>query len=80
MGKMIAKAIAGKEFFYDRKSAHSVPAASAQKIADILNANNYQIKAGEVWHVYDASSHEMEYTHAGFQRFSIRKGRIYETR
>ena len=78
MRKMIAKAIQGQEFIYSRKSAHSVPVSSAQKICDALNAKQYRLNDGETWHVYDAGMYEMEYTAAGYQSFSIRNGRIIE--
>lgn len=53
MKKLIAKTIKGKEFLHSKTNAFFATEASAQKIADILNKNNYQLKAGELWHVYD---------------------------
>lgn len=53
MKKLIAKTQTGKEFFHSKTNAFFASEASAQKIADILNKNNYQLKEGEIWHVYD---------------------------
>lgn len=79
MGKMIAKTIAGKEFVYSRNSAHAVAKSSAQKICDALNRTRYNLKDGEIWHVYDMGQYERDYTAAGYQKFAQRKGRLYST-
>lgn len=78
--KMIAKAVAGQEFIYSRSSAHQVSNASAAVICDALNKIRYKLKDGEIWHIYDCGSYELEYTEAGSQKFGKRKGHIYESR
>lgn len=78
--KMLAKAIKGKEFCYDRWSAHKVSTAGAEKICTALNKIRYQLKSGEVWHVYDCDGYSLEYTGAGYQSFTMRKGSIYDKR
>lgn len=80
MKKMVAISKAGAEFAYKRESAHEVPASSAQAIADALNAAQYRIKPGEVWAVHDMDWFMEEYTGAGYQKFSRRNGKIYESR
>ena len=52
MKKLIAKTQEGKEFLHSKKNAFFA-SANAQKIADILNRNKYQLQDGEKWHVYD---------------------------
>lgn len=52
--KIIAKALKGQEYFYNINSAGFAPERSAQKMAEELNAAGYDLKPGEVWHVYDA--------------------------
>jgi len=52
MKKLIAKTKIGTEFFHSTKDCFFA-SANAQRIADILNDNKYQIKDGEKWHVYD---------------------------
>ena len=78
--KMLAKAIRGKEFLYSRKSAHAVSDAGADYICRVLNENKYRLKDGEIWHVYDCGWYEMEYTEAGTQKFTRRRGIVSEVR
>jgi phage antirepressor YoqD-like protein len=52
MKKLIAKTRIGTEFLHSTKDCFFA-SANAQRIADILNDNKYQIKDGEKWHVYD---------------------------
>ena len=52
MKKLIAKTRIGTEFLHSTKDAFFA-SANAQRIADILNENKYQLKDGEKWHVYD---------------------------
>ena len=73
MKKFVARAIIGQEFIYVRSSAHAVPAASAYKIRDALNAARFRLNDGETWHVYDAEGEEC------WQRFYIRSGKIFES-
>ena len=78
MKKIIAKTMEGKEFIYSRKSSYSAPKTSAQKICDALNRAKWGLKDGEKWHVYEIGDWELDYMAAGYQRLSIRNGRIYE--
>ena len=50
--KLIAKTRTGKEFLYSRRNCFFA-SANAQKIADALNTQKYEISDGEKWHVYD---------------------------
>lgn len=50
---VIAKAIKGQEYLYNRNSVLLVPAASAQVICDALNSAKYWLKDGEVWHLFE---------------------------
>ena len=75
--KIIAIAAKGAEFFYRSSAAHKVSAAAAEQIKDALNAANYQIKPGEVWHIFDVDSYTSAYAYAERQAFKRRKGRIY---
>lgn len=52
MKKLIAKTRIGTEFLHSKKDAFFA-SSNAQRIADILNENRYQLKDGETWHVYD---------------------------
>lgn len=78
--KMIAKTIQGREFTYSRQSTHAVSNAGANAICAALNAARYGLNAGEIWHVYDCSGYELDYTAAGAQTFARRNGRIIEKR
>jgi len=53
MKKLIAKTTEGTEFLHSKKNAFFSSEVSAQKIADILNKNKYQLKDNEKWYVYD---------------------------
>ena len=50
---VIAKAIKGQEYLYNRNTVLLVPAASAQLICDSLNTAQYRLKDGEVWHLFE---------------------------
>lgn len=52
MKKLIAKTQEGKEFFHSKKNTFFA-STNAQKIADVLNKNKYQLQDGEKWFVYD---------------------------
>ena len=52
MKKLVAKTSIGKEYLHSKENAFFA-SRNAQKIADILNKNNYKLKEGEKWHVYD---------------------------
>lgn len=70
----IAIAVKGKEFLYKRSSMIAVPRSSAFKIAELLNSQNYMIKEGEVWHVFEACWEDKYYI--GKTIRSFRKGRV----
>ena len=76
--KMIAKAIEGREFIYDRNIAHKVSDRSAGLIRDALNEKRYGLKDGQIWHIYDCGWYEQEYTAARYQSFVRRNGKLYE--
>lgn len=75
--KMIAKAVEGKEFFYDRNSAHKVSARSAEEICAALNEKRYKLADGQIWNIYEAGWYEAEYTAMAYQTFYKRNGNIY---
>ena len=56
--KFIAKAPIGKEFIYSKSSAMYVSKASANEICEQLNKIRYNLKDGEIWHIYDAEGYE----------------------
>lgn len=72
MKNFIAIAPKGHEFIYKKSTMISTPAASAQRIANILNKSNYLIQAGETWHVYESGYYEKD--------FIFKKARIYKNR
>lgn len=78
MKKFIAKAVTGREYLYDRYSAHMVPAASANRICSALNAARYRLKDHETWHVYEYEDGGYDGEYAAFQRFYIRSGKLFE--
>lgn len=79
--KMIAKTMEGKEFCYNRASAHAVSDAGAEEICRALNEKKWRLnKPGEKWHIYDLGWYEREYTEAGNQSFYRRRGVIGEKR
>lgn len=71
---VIAKAVKGKEFFYKASSARKVSKKSAKVICDICNKYNYQLQAGEIWHIYEIDKYCNAYDYAQFQQFKIYKG------
>ncbi|MBO7734299.1 MAG: hypothetical protein J6S67_17170 [Methanobrevibacter sp.] len=50
---VVAKAIKGQEYLYNRNTVLLIPSASAQLICDSLNSARYQLKDGEVWHLFE---------------------------
>lgn len=76
--KMIAKAVKGQEFIYDRNSAHAVSERSAQLICDVLNERRWGLKDGQVWNVYECGWYEKEWTAAAYQSFVRRNGGLCE--
>lgn len=73
---IIAKAAKGAEFFYDAMSAHKAPKTSAQAITDALNRIQYDLKPGQVWHVFDVYGDTNAATYASRQAFKRRNGNI----
>jgi len=71
-----AKAAAGAEFMYSTKSAHKVSKASGQRIVDALNRIGFDLKPGEVWHLYNVSEYDNAYYIAESQQFKVYKGSI----
>ena len=59
--KFIAIAPKGAEYLYRRSSMIAVPKSSAIKIMTTLNSLKYQLKDGEVWHIYDNDWYTNDY-------------------
>ena len=73
--KIVAKAMEGKEFLYNPKSAHKVSVNSGLDIMSILNMVRYDLKDGETWFLYDIDQYDVRpYEWANRQRFTIRNG------
>ena len=79
MKKRIAKTIIGTEFLHSKKDCFFAPAASAQKMCDLMNEAKYRLKDGETWCVYDYDWSDEMYV---MWRLSLRKGHLkaYEYR
>ena len=77
---ILAKAIEGREFIYSVRSAHAVPAKSAEKIRDIANSVRYQLDDGEVWYLFDIDQYCAAYDFALLQKFTIRNGIVKDCR
>ena len=77
---VLAKSCAGAEYLYSAKSAHAVPKSSARKIMDALNAEKWDLKPGQVWHLHEVCGLDDASFYAERQAFGIRKGSIYERR
>ena len=73
--KFIAKAPIGKEYVYNRESAMYVAKASAKEICEQLNKIRYNLKDGEIWHIYDASGYENYFILDVIKKY---KNRIYK--
>lgn len=71
-----AKAAAGAEFMYKAQSAHKVSKASGQRIVDALNKICFDLKPGEVWHLYEVDQYSPAYYAADSQEFKVYKGSI----
>lgn len=78
---VLAKAVLGKEFFYDASSSHEVSKASADIICKALNDAKYDLKDGQVWHKFtDFCQYSNGWPFALGQKFTRFKGRIREVR
>lgn len=76
---IVAKAIKGREYLYNPRSAHEVSAAGAEYIARVLNEYKYKLKDNEVWHTYTISEYDqIAYVYASGQSFTRRKGLVKE--
>lgn len=51
--KIVALSVKGKEFLFSYKNAFFAPDSSAQKMADILNKNQYKTTSDTTWFVHD---------------------------
>lgn len=71
-----AKAAAGAEFMYNARSAHKVSKASGQRIVDALNRIGFDLKPGEVWHLYEVDQYSPAYYTAESQEFRVYKSSI----
>lgn len=72
--KVIAKTIKGREFMYNPRSARKVSERSALKILSIVNEYKWNLKDGEIWHLYDVDQYDAAFDYAQYQSFTIRKG------
>lgn len=77
---ILAKTIEGKEYFYNARSARAVSKKSAQTIRDIANDNNYQLRPGEKWHIYEIDKYDIAFDYAQLQAFKIRNGIVRDYR
>lgn len=73
---IIAKTFTGKEFMYSRNESYSVSKQNSTRIRKILNDNNYLLKDGETWHLYNVDEWELESCNAYLQRMTFRKNRL----
>jgi len=77
----IAIAPQGAEFMYKLSSAILVPSKSAEAIRDYLNSIKYQIKAGEVWHIYTNDFYTDSRIEKEIKSFSPKRGtKVYRYR
>ena len=77
---VVAKSIKGEEYMYNPKSAHQVKGISPAKMAEFLNAENFDLKAGETWHVHEVYSLDNAYGYGSIQMFERkRNGNIVRT-
>lgn len=74
--KVLAKTTEGYEYMYSIRSAHKVSARSGKLIADNLNELKYELKSGELWHLYDVDEYDEAYYIAQEQSFTIRNGKL----
>ena len=74
---IVAKAIKGKEFLYDASTAYQVPKSRANEIVERLNRVTFQLRPGEVWHVYDVCELDNAYHYAIGRNFYFRRGMLY---
>lgn len=73
---ILAKAVDGKEFLYNGRSAHFVSERNADKICKMLNELKYLLNDGEVWWKYEVDQYDTAYAIAQDQRFTLYNGRL----
>lgn len=78
--KMIAKTLKGKEFIYSKTHCYRVSEKGAVDICNALNEIRYNLKEGEIWHIYNCGSYELDFTNAGVQKLTRYKGTIKAVR
>lgn len=67
---ILAKAVDGKEFLYNVRSAHFVSERNADKICKMLNELKYLLNDGEVWWKYEVDQYDTAYVYAEEQKFT----------
>ena len=72
VSKFIAKAVKGQEFLFSKQSMIGVPSSSALKIATALNNMKYELKEGQVWHVYDNDYYYNDFIDREIKRYGKR--------
>ena len=75
----VAVAPLGKEYMYNKGTAHKVSKASKEKICEILNDSKFRINDNQAWHIYELEQYDRDFTSAGYYGFTIRNGYLYET-
>lgn len=65
-----------KEYLYIARTARQVSKASAQKICDIANENNFLFSCypGYIWHIHEIDKYDTAFNYAQNQKFTIRNG------
>ena len=64
----------GREFLYRKSSMIAVPTKSAMKIVELLNKANFELREGEVWHLYENDWVSNDYISREIK--ALRKGRV----
>lgn len=71
---ILAISVKDREYLYKANTARAVSKNSAQKICDIVNECKYQLKPGEIWHIYEIDKYNIAFDYATRQEFKIRRG------
>ncbi len=77
---IIAKTRKGSEFVYNSSTAHAVTKRDGGKIAEKLNALNYDLKQGEMWHVYNIDKYSNAFQYADNQHFTLHRNGLITRR
>lgn len=74
--KVVAKAVKGKEYLYNPRSARKVSARSAEYVCKVVNEYKFLLGSAdnEVWHIYDIDEYDTAYDYAMRQSFTVRNG------